>query len=102
MNNVVSLVDWKKRKAEEEITRLEAELNDLIGDLDIVPEPYYTAIDTANFNSLLYGIQYVQLEPTVDSCRTELGFLSQVLRSLGRSSASDDLDRIVEGLKTKE
>ena len=102
MNNVVSLADWKKRKADEEITRLAAELNDLIGDLDIVPEPYYAAVDTIGFDSLLDGIQYAQLEPTVESCRTELGFMSQVLRSLGKSSASDDLDKIVEELKTKE
>lgn len=102
MSNLVSLAEWKKRKAKEEIDKLEAELADLIGELDIVPEPYYIPVYTGSLDNLMSTFNYTQLSYTVESCSTELGFLSHVLRSLGKSSVSDELDKIVEELKTKE
>ena len=100
MSNVVSLAEWKKRKEENEIKRLEAELASLVADLDITPEPYFVPVDMS-FEHGSYGLSS-GLTPTVKDCSLELQFVSWVLSSLGKEEASSDINKIVEKLRTKE
>ena len=107
MSNVVSLAEYKKRKDEKEIRRLEAELADLIKelDLDMTPQPYFTPIDyDYNYGSLGYGVGGVlaKFSPSAKDCIVDLQFISMILSSLGESAASNDIDRIVEKLNAKE
>lgn len=105
MSNVVSLAEWKKRKSEEEITRLEAELAELIGELEIVPEPYFVPQDINSYimsgSNTHYGM-LAKYSPTVEDCLIDLQFISCILNSLGKQAASNDIDEIVSKLNTKE
>jgi hypothetical protein len=101
MSNVVSLAEWKKRKDEEEIRSLQEELDSLIGELDIQPEPYFVPIDMFITGSELYGAM-VRMQPTIKDCVIDLRFVSWALESLGEKEASDSINEIVEKLNTKE
>ena len=102
MNNVVSLAEWKKSKQDEEIKKLEAELADLIGELDIVPEPYFVAPPAYHNISEYGGGGYGMLtkfNPTVEDCMLDLQFISCILNSLGKGKASDTIDIVIKELK---
>tara|TARA_B100000900_G_scaffold62342_2_gene47839 strand:- start:979 stop:1326 length:348 start_codon:yes stop_codon:yes gene_type:complete len=107
MSNVVSLAEYKKRKSEKEINRLEAELADLIEelDLDVIPQPYFTPVDyDYAYGSPGSGVGGVlaKFSPTIKDCVVDLQFISMILSSLGESTASNDIDKIVEKLNAKE
>ena len=105
MSNVVSLAEWKKRKNEEDIKRLEEELASLISEIDITPQPYFTPIDydysmTGSMDT--YGGVLAKFNPTLRDCIVELQFASMILSSLGETAASIDINKIVEKLNAKE
>ena len=88
-------------KEENEIDMLEAELAELIKDLDMTPQPYYTHIDTDYVMTGSYtGL--VRYSPTVNDCAIDLQFVACVLRTLGKDAVSDEIDEIAKKLNVKE
>ena len=104
MAKVVSLADYRRKKSEEELVKLREELEDLIGELEIVPEPYFVPVTsdyTLSSGSMSFGA-LANYSPTVDDCVLDLYFVSSILKSLGKYEASNDIDKIVDKLNTKE
>ena len=103
MSKVVSLVEYRRKKSEDELDRLKEELNSLIGDLEIVPEPYFVPVtsDYAYSGSIHYGPAAMHA-PSVNDCVIDLHFVSCILKSLGELKASTDIDKIVDRLNAKE
>lgn len=103
MAEVVSLAEYRKKKEEAEINRLKEELESLIEDLEIVPEPYFIPVtsDYAFMGSPSYDTTPAY-NPTASDCAIELYFVSCVLKSLGELEAARDIDKIVDKLNSKE
>lgn len=103
MGKVVSLAEYRQKKSEDELVKLREELEDLIGELEIVPEPYFVPVtsDYAFTGSMSYGT-IPRYTPSVEDCVLDLHFISSILKSLGKYEASNDIDKIVDKLNTKE
>ena len=98
MSNVVSLVEYKRQKEEEEIEKLSTELADLLsslGELEYIPEPYFVFAPTGSNMTYDSG-------PNVESCIVDLRSVSHSLKTLGKTAASDEIENIVKKLNSKE